>query len=124
MTEGRRMTDDLVHQVLARLERVLDPCSCMTDHPVSIVDLGLVESIEVDDGRVDVELVATSPMCLYMADIVDEATAEVSTLDGVDEVQVTQNVRTLWRPERMDPALRERKRKRYGARPWDGSNAV
>ena len=118
------MTEELVNQVLTRLERVLDPCSCMTDHPVSIVDLGLVESIEVGDGSVDVELVATSPMCLYMADIVDEATAEVSTLDGVEEVQVTQNVRKLWRPERMDPALRERKREQFGARVWDGSNAV
>ena len=113
------MTSNLTTQVLARLDRVLDPCSCMTDTPMSIVELGLVESIEVDDDAgdgvsVDVELVPTSPMCLYMTQIIDEAEAEIGTLDAVDAVRVTQTLETLWRPERMDGERLQAAAERYG----------
>ena len=41
---------DVKTDVKARLEEVLDPCSCMSEHPVSIVDLGLVDDIEWDES--------------------------------------------------------------------------
>ena len=106
------MPDDRIDHVYDRLDRVLDPCSCLTERPLSIVELGLVESVEVDDGSVAVELVPTSPVCLYMAQIVEEVEAEVNRLDGVDEVVVEQLIDVLWRPERMDPDLLREKQAR------------
>ena len=100
-----RPSTELAQQVVSRLENVLDPCSCMTETPRNIVELGLLEDVTVDGATVEVELVPTSPMCLYMAQIIDEATAEIGTLDGVEAVSVTQNVETLWRPERMADEL-------------------
>lgn len=98
---------DAVHD---RLDRVLDPCSCLTDRPLSIVELGLIEHVEVEDGSVTIELVPTSPVCLYMAQIVEEVEAEVGALDTIDEVSVTPTTDILWRPERMDDGLWREKR--------------
>ena len=96
------MSDVPIGQVYDRLHQVLDPCSCLTERPLSIVELGLVENVEIHDGFVAVELVPTSPVCLYMAQIIEEVKAEVSRLEGVDEVRVEQSLDILWRPERMD----------------------
>lgn len=110
------MADDRIDQVYNRLDQVLDPCSCLTEHPLSIVELGLVEHIEVDGRSVSVELVPTSPVCLYMAQIIEEVTAEVSGLDGVDEVAVELSIDILWRPERMNPDLLQEKQARVEER--------
>lgn len=97
-------------EVVERLDDVLDPCSCMTDNPVSIVELGLVNEIERENGAVSIELLPTTPMCMYMTQIIDEAEAEVSKINGVDTVDVSQNVEELWQPERMDKGLQQNKK--------------
>ena len=109
------MTSDRTQRVIAQLEEVLDPCSCMTENPVNIVDLGLVEEIKVEDSSVRVELVPTTPMCLYMAQIIDEAEAELLKIDDIEEVKFTQNIEKLWRPDRMDDELLQRKENQYNA---------
>lgn len=109
------MATELDQRVVNQLDEVLDPCSCMTDNPVSIVDLGLVNEIEWQDGSVDIELLPTTPMCMYMTQIMDEAEEEVLKLDDVEEVEITQNVEDIWRPERMDDELLEAKRERFEA---------
>ena len=88
-------------QVIDRLDTVLDPCSCMTDTPMSIVELGIVEEVFIDGHHVEIALVPTTPFCLYMAKIRDEIQAEVSTLARVEEVQVETILDELWVPERM-----------------------
>ena len=95
------MSEDPHEEILARLERVLDPCSCMTDRPLNIVELGLVEEISWGETDVSVELVPTSPICLYMGEMIAEATAELRSLPWVDDVSVTQRSDRLWHPERM-----------------------
>lgn len=87
----------------------------MTDNPVNIVELGLVEDIKIEDGSVSIQLLPTTPMCMYMTQIMDEAEAEVRKLDGVEEVEITQNVEDMWRPERMDDELLEAKKERLDA---------
>ena len=99
------MSDDRTDEIYDRLDKVLDPCSCLTERPLSIVELGLVERVAVDDGAVAIDLVPTSPVCLYMAQIIEEVKVEVSCLDDVDEVVVEQTIDVLWRPERMDADL-------------------
>jgi metal-sulfur cluster biosynthetic enzyme len=97
-------------RVIEALGDVLDPCSCMTDSPVSIVELGLVEDVTVTEGVAELTLVPTTPMCLYMTQIIDDADAAVGSLDGIDAVRIEQDVTTMWRPSRMAPSLRERHR--------------
>jgi metal-sulfur cluster biosynthetic enzyme len=47
---------------------------------------------------------------MYMTQIIDEAEAEVSKIDGIDSVDVSQNVEDMWRPERMDDELQQAKK--------------
>jgi metal-sulfur cluster biosynthetic enzyme len=101
--------------IVERLDDVLDPCSCMTDNPVSIVELGLVNGIDIHEETVNIELLPTTPMCMYMTQIIDEAETEVRKVDGVEEVEVVQNVEDLWRPERMDDELQQAKEERFGS---------
>lgn len=109
------MSGDHTQRIVGQLAEVLDPCSCMTDNPVNIVELGLVEDIKIEDGSVSIQLLPTTPMCMYMTQIMDEAEAEVRKLDGVEEVEITQNVEDMWRPERMDDELLEAKKERLDA---------
>ena len=98
------MSLDRKLQVISRLERVLDPCSCLTEQPMNIVELGLVEEVAIEGTVVRVELVPTTPLCLYMAQIIDEAETEICTLDWVTAVHIAQNVEILWRPDRITTA--------------------
>lgn len=111
-------------EVIERLDDVLDPCSCMTDDPVSIVELGLVNQIEREGDTVDIELLPTTPMCMYMTQIIDEAGAEVSKIDGIEDVNVHQNVEDLWRPERMDDELQRAKEERFGSQLQETPDAL
>jgi len=50
VTPDTEFDDERKSRVKAELDEVLDPCSCMSNHPISILDLGLVCFVESDDG--------------------------------------------------------------------------
>ena len=105
---------ELKSAVKAKLEAVLDPCSCMSDHPISILDLGLVESIAVDDRDVEVTLLLTSQRCTYFLDINDEVRERVEALDEVDSCEVHQDTSgQIWTNDRMSTEERKARRERF-----------
>jgi metal-sulfur cluster biosynthetic enzyme len=69
---------------------------------ISIVDLGLVRGVEVEEqtGRVTVNLTLTSPMCPLGPEIVAATRRAAETLFGVSSVEV----RLVWSPL-WDPRL-------------------
>ncbi|WP_276258939.1 metal-sulfur cluster assembly factor [Haloglomus litoreum] len=103
--EGRSTQD----RVVQRLDNVLDPCSCNTASPVSIVELGLVEEVSVDDESVSVRLLPTSPMCLYMGQIMKDAEREILEIECVQDVELEMinSTEKMWRPERLSDELKE-----------------
>ncbi|WP_435361906.1 iron-sulfur cluster assembly protein [Haloarchaeobius sp. DFWS5] len=116
ITPDTEFDDDLKTAVKAELAEVLDPCSCMSNHPVSILDLGLVESIETQDGgsRVVVTLLLTSQLCTYFIDMNDEIIDRVEALDSVEEVDVHQDTSgQVWTQDRMAEEEREDRRDRF-----------
>lgn len=96
-------------RVVQRLDDVLDPCSCNTANPVSIVELGLVEEVNVDGESVSVRLLPTSPMCLYMGQIMKDAEREIEKVDGIQDVELEMinSTEKMWRPERLSDELKE-----------------
>ncbi len=71
-------------QVTEALRPVIDP-----ELRQSIVDLGMVRSIELhEDGRVDVVVSLTTPGCPIRSQFQEAVVANVSKLDGVEHVQV------------------------------------
>jgi ATP-binding protein involved in chromosome partitioning len=100
-------------QVMDALDEVLDPCSCQTENPVSIVELGLVqeEEVSVSDGVAHVHVTPTTPMCMYMLQMTEEIEKRLTALPGIEDVNVTQEKDEpfAWTPDRMtEEALAER----------------
>ncbi|HSL98037.1 MAG TPA: 1,2-phenylacetyl-CoA epoxidase subunit PaaD [Candidatus Deferrimicrobiaceae bacterium] len=101
MTELGEMTRDAVLEALAT---VADP-----EIPtVSIVDLGMVEEVRVDDDRVRIELLPTFVGCPAL-DAIQHAVEE--RLAGFDRpVEVDFGFRVPWTTDRITPQGRERLR--------------
>lgn len=110
------MTPPGRQEVMAALSAVLDPCSCQTGSPVDVVELGLIESVEIDDTTVSVTLLPTSPMCMYVGHMTEEIRRRVSDIGGAEEVVVKRETETLWTPVRMAEALRRERRERFRER--------
>jgi metal-sulfur cluster biosynthetic enzyme len=100
---------DLEADIYNELEQVLDPCSTFTDNPVSIVDLGLVEDVEVDGRKARIELLPTNQMCMYMMNMSDEIQDRLSDHPELNDIAVEQETEKIWTPARM--ADEERKRR-------------
>jgi metal-sulfur cluster biosynthetic enzyme len=104
------MTATVEDRVMDALTNVLDPCSCFTDDPVDIVDMGIVENVRAEDGTVEVELLLTSPGCTYLPYIERDVDETVRGVEGVREVEVIQITDQIWTEERMNDEVHERRR--------------
>jgi metal-sulfur cluster biosynthetic enzyme len=114
VTPSTEFDDDRKMRIKAELDKVLDPCSCMSDHPISILDLGLVESISVDDRDVEITLLLTSQRCTYFLDINDEVCQRVEALEEFNSCEVHQDTSgQIWTNDRMSTEQREVRRKRF-----------
>lgn len=76
-------------QVMEKLQAVIDP-----ELRRSIVELGMVRSIEIDDGAVDVTVSLTTPGCPIRSHFQQAVTQNVSQLEGVRQVGVSFDVLT------------------------------
>ena len=90
--------------VKAALKSVEDPEAGM-----SVLDLGLVYGIELEAGKVRVDMTMTSPACPAADYIVDEAAAAIRAIapEGTD-VDVRLVWEPPWTPERMSAEAKER----------------
>lgn len=103
-------------RVRDRLRDVLDPCSCFTDEPVNIVDLGLVEEVTVTENTARVELLLTSPGCSYLPYIENDVERKVGAVAGIEMVEVEQVTDEIWTRERMADEVRVARRDRLRTR--------
>src|SRR5262245_34126535 len=88
--------------VLDALKRVIDP-----DLRKDIVSLGFIKNLSVDGGRVSFTIELTTPACPVKDAMKAQAIAAVSSLDGVENVEVTMSasVRSVTAPEHGRPPL-------------------
>lgn len=84
-----------VHQAVASVD---DP-----EYPgVSIVDLGLLEAIEIDDsGAVAIGLIPTFSGCPALAVIASDVAAAVQAVDGVSAASVSWLTSPAWTVDRI-----------------------
>jgi metal-sulfur cluster biosynthetic enzyme len=105
---GRRNTPAMDSETLREaLRQVADP-----ELGHSIVELGLVECIDVQDGsplQVRVTLVPTSATCPMTDLLVEDARAALqAACPPGSEIEVALDWQTEWTPDRLSPALRTR----------------
>jgi ring-1,2-phenylacetyl-CoA epoxidase subunit PaaD len=90
---------------------------------VSVVDMGMVSSVEVLEGQATVTILPTFTGCPAIGIIEKDVAAAVRAVGGVDEVDVRITFEPPWTTERITPAGR-RKLKEFGLAPPTGSGPV
>ena len=91
-----------VEEVYEALDTVKDPCMGAAGLDLSIVDLGLIYGVEVDDGAVNVEMTFTEIGCVFTHVIGSGVYDAVGALPGVQSVELTPRWLPLWTEDRVN----------------------
>jgi metal-sulfur cluster biosynthetic enzyme len=91
-----------VEAVYEALGTVKDPCMGAAGLDLSIVDLGLIYGVEVDDGVVNVEMTFTEIGCVFTHVIGSGIHDAVGALPGVERVELTPRWLPLWTEDRVN----------------------
>jgi metal-sulfur cluster biosynthetic enzyme len=102
----------LTAAVEERLAGVVDPCSTASVLSMSIVELGLVRDVTLDEEVLTVHLRLTSPSCVMVGYIAREVIARLGDLPGVTEVRLAPDEGLDWDPSMMDPRVAEERHTR------------
>jgi metal-sulfur cluster biosynthetic enzyme len=94
--------------VISALDNCFDPCC--RERRISVVDMGLIESINIQDRELKVEMVLTTGWCPFAARLLKMVEEEVGALPGVDTVDVEVVWDPTWTPDRMSAGAREKLR--------------
>jgi metal-sulfur cluster biosynthetic enzyme len=85
-------------QVWSALGEVFDP-----ENGMSIVELGLVYSIDIHDEAVNVTMTLTTPGCPLHSSITDWARQAIKRVPGVETIDVRLTFDPPWTPARIRP---------------------
>lgn len=93
-------SDPQIGRIESALHRVPEPCGILMREPIDICDMGLVERIEHDAGRVRIELVLTDASCVHFAGLRRYITDVVGEIPGITSVTVEASTTEIWTPDR------------------------
>ncbi len=95
------MTDPaLSARIEAALTRVTEPCSIAFGKPISIVEMGLIERIEVAGSHAEITLCLTDAACVHFSGMQRFIRDELLELAEINTVEVKQTLDQLWTPDR------------------------
>jgi metal-sulfur cluster biosynthetic enzyme len=86
-------------QIRDILKGVIDP-----DVGINIVDLGLVETIAIADGRAEIDLIMTTPACPQTGYLQDECRRLLGEAGIAAEVAILEE--PLWDPSRLSDSAK------------------
>lgn len=104
-------TEPSIPEIKNRLDNILDPCSEANGSNLSIIEMGLLDEVHIDEGHVEVNIRLTSPHCMMLPVFVDGVHNELEPLEGVDSVSVNFDEGLEWSDE-MITSVGQRKRQR------------
>ncbi len=87
--------------VMKKLGEVKDP-----EMNISIVDLGLIYAVKIDNGMVLVEMTLTSPACPVGPLIIESAEESIKKLEGVKGVTINLVWEPAWSADRMSESAK------------------
>ena len=74
---------ELQEQIIAAIKTVKDP-----ELPINIYDLGLIRTLDIQDGEVSISMTLTTPNCPVADKMPTQVFEVVSMVDGVTNVKV------------------------------------
>jgi metal-sulfur cluster biosynthetic enzyme len=93
-------------QVFGALRQCFDPCC--REKGISVVDMGLIESVAVSDHNVRIDMVLTSGWCPFAMHLLTDMEQQVAALEGVANVAVNIVWGPAWTPERLSAEARRK----------------
>ena len=93
---------DLPEWALRALSGVFDPCC--REKGISVVDMGLVRSVNVQDRRARVELLLTSGWCPFAARVLTDVEDAIRAEPDVDSCEVEIVWDEPWTTDRLSPS--------------------
>jgi metal-sulfur cluster biosynthetic enzyme len=87
--------------VMDALRQVNDP-----ELGINLVDMGLIYGVEIEEGKVQIDMTLTTPGCPMHSFIARQAWRAVSKVPGVTDTMVRIVWEPRWTPERLSPAAR------------------
>lgn len=101
-----------VDAVERELDQIIDPCSASRGTNHSIIEMGLLDSIEIDGSDVTINMRLTSPACFMIPYFIRKTEERVGALNGVESVELVTDSGLNWSPDLMSPEAKQR-RKEY-----------
>jgi metal-sulfur cluster biosynthetic enzyme len=90
------------------LSGVFDPCC--REKGISIVDMGLLRSVEVRERHAHVELLLTSGWCPFASRVLTDVADAMNAQPGVDTCQVEIVWDEAWTADRLSPSAHRKLR--------------
>ncbi|MCD7709888.1 MAG: iron-sulfur cluster assembly protein [Porphyromonadaceae bacterium] len=87
---------ELEEKIVKMLRTVYDP-----EIPVNVYDLGLIYKVEVEEGRVVLDMTLTAHNCPAADFIVEDVLQKIESIEGVTSAQVNLVFEPEWSKERM-----------------------
>ncbi len=95
--------DAVLLEVWRRIRAIEDPCHVLADYPLTLVDLGVINRIDLDQGYVEVGLTYTEIGCTFAPRILQRLEEEVMAVPGIESMDVVYEPFPPWSPDRMSP---------------------
>ena len=99
-------TDPILAPAWAALATVKDPCLVAAGFALSIVDLGLVRGLAIEDGRINVDMTFTEPGCPFTHRVVVDVEAALAAA-GFGSVSIRPVWDPIWTEESLSPKARQ-----------------
>jgi len=87
------------------LAGVYDPCC--REKGISVLDMGLVRSVRVEDGVATVELLLTSGWCPFAAGVLTEVKEQILRAPGISDADVSIVWDEAWTTDRLSPRAQD-----------------
>jgi metal-sulfur cluster biosynthetic enzyme len=95
-------------RIVAALRDVYDPCC--RERAISVVDMGLLRGVTVDEDGARIELILTSGWCPFVLDLLSTVRERVEALPGIEGAQVDVVWDEAWSADRMSDDARAKLR--------------
>ena len=90
--------------VIAALRNCYDPCC--KDRGISVVDMGLIEAVHINQGDVQIDMLLTTGWCPFVANLNGLMMEEVQKIEGVQSVNVEVVWDPVWTMDRLSDSAR------------------
>jgi metal-sulfur cluster biosynthetic enzyme len=95
--------DPLLLDIWRCVSSIEDPCHALADYPLTLVDLGVINRVDFDDGYVEVGLTYTELGCSFAPLILQRLEESLMAVPGVTSMDVVYEPSPPWTPDRMSP---------------------